>query len=90
MLSRIAVLAFGLSLLAPVGLSASAQDAKQPAPAAKKAAAPAAKAGPGQKVCQYRFPDGERRSWVCAKEEPCCAWDAIKYVKCGSTITKCL
>lgn len=60
-----------------------AQDA-----AAKKSAEP--KAGPGQKVCRYKFPGGERRTWVCKKEEPCCAWDAIKYVKCGSTITGCL
>lgn len=55
-----------------------------------KSAAPAVKAGKGEKVCSYRFPDGERRRWVCKKEEPCCAWDAIKYVKCGSTITNCL
>lgn len=48
------------------------------------------KAGKGQKVCRYKFPGGERRTWVCKKEEPCCAWDAIKYVKCGSTITGCL
>ncbi len=50
----------------------------------------AAKAGPGEKVCRYKFPDGEKRAWVCKKEEPCCAWDAIKYVKCGSTILNCL
>jgi hypothetical protein len=51
---------------------------------------PYAKAGPGEKVCRYKFPDGEKRAWVCKKEEPCCAWDAISYVKCGSTITGCL
>jgi hypothetical protein len=55
---------------------------------AKKAATP--KAGKGEKVCRYRFPSGERRTWVCRKEEPCCAWDAFNYVKCGSTITGCL
>jgi hypothetical protein len=48
------------------------------------------KAGKGEKVCRYRFPSGEARAWVCKKEEPCCAWDAINYVKCGSTITGCL
>lgn len=53
-----------------------------------KAAAP--KAGKDEKVCNYRFPSGERRQWVCKKVEPCCAWDAINYVKCGSTITGCL
>jgi hypothetical protein len=53
-----------------------------------KVAAP--KVGKGEKLCSYRFPSGEKRSWVCKKEEPCCAWDAISYVKCGSTITGCL
>jgi hypothetical protein len=48
------------------------------------------KAGKDEKVCNYRFPSGERRQWVCKKVEPCCAWDAINYVKCGSTITGCL
>lgn len=48
------------------------------------------KAAKGEKVCRYRFPTGERRVWVCKREEPCCAWDAIKYVKCGSVITGCL
>ena len=68
-----------------------AQDAAKPTgkPAAN-AAAPAAKVGAGKKVCNYKFPDGEKRSWVCDKEQPCCAWDLIKYVKCGSTITNCL
>lgn len=53
-----------------------------------KDAAP--KAGKGEKVCRYKFPTGEKRAWVCKKEEPCCAWDAINYTKCGSTITGCL
>jgi hypothetical protein len=73
---------------APAAGIAVAQDAKPPAKAAAKSSAP--KAGPGQKVCRYKFPTGEQRSWVCAKAEPCCAWDAINYVKCGSTITGCL
>lgn len=94
-------LAFGLAL-APAALSA--QEAKAPAkkaspaaaqstkPAAKvaKSSAPAVKAGKGEKVCRHKFPSGEKRAWVCKKEEPCCAWDAISYVKCGSTITGCL
>ena len=60
--------------------------------AAEKAAVKTAavKAGKGEKVCNYKFSTGEKRSWVCKKEEPCCAWDAISYVKCGSTITGCL
>lgn len=64
----------------------------QTAPAAKKApaASPMPKAGPGEKVCRYKFPSGESRAWVCKTEEPCCAWDEIKYVKCGSTVFKCL
>lgn len=67
---------------------AMAQEAKAPAKSAAKSSGP--KAGPGEKVCRYKFPTGESRAWVCKKEEPCCAWDAIKYVKCGSTITNCL
>lgn len=58
--------------------------------AAKGKPIAAPKAGPGEKVCRYKFPTGEKRAWVCKKEEPCCAWDAITYVKCGSTITGCL
>lgn len=53
-----------------------------------KDAAP--KAGKGEKVCRYKFPTGEKRAWVCKSAEPCCAWDAINYTKCGSTITGCL
>jgi hypothetical protein len=49
----------------------------------------AIKVGKEEKLCNYRFPSGERRQWVCKKVEPCCAWDAINYVKCGSTITGC-
>ena len=76
-----------LAALAPA--AAYAQAAKEPAK--KAAAAPSTpKAGAGQKVCRYTFPGGEKRAWVCKKEEPCCAWDAISYVKCGSTVTGCL
>jgi hypothetical protein len=57
---------------------------------AKSAKAPAPQVGKGEKLCQYTFPTGEKRSWVCKKEQPCCAWDLISYVKCGSTITGCL
>ncbi len=86
-----------IRFIAPIALAAalacapiagSAQDAKAPAKAAAKSSSP--KAGPGEKVCRYKFPGGEQRAWVCKKEEPCCAWDAISYVKCGSTITGCL
>jgi hypothetical protein len=80
---------FALAALAAAGLAmapaALAQDAK-----AKTAAVATPKAGAGEKVCRYKFPSGEKRAWVCKKEEPCCAWDAISYVKCGSTITGCL
>ena len=86
-----------LRLLAPIALTAAlvlgatapttlAQD-KAPAKTAKSSTP---KAGPDEKVCRYKFPNGEQRAWVCKKVEPCCAWDAISYVKCGSTITGCL
>ena len=76
------------AVAAPV-LHAQQSDAPK-AGKAKKAVASKAKAAPGMKTCNYRFPDGDRRTWTCRKEEPCCAWDAIKYVKCGSTVTNCL
>lgn len=79
-----AAVALSLAIIPSV---VSAQDAKPKATAAK--AAPV-KAGKGEKVCNYKFPSGEKRSWVCKSVEPCCAWDAINYTKCGSTITGCL
>ena len=85
----IAPIAIAVALaFTPAAGIALAQDAKAPAKAAAKSSDP--KAGPGEKVCRYKFPTGERRAWVCKKEEPCCAWDLINYVKCGSTIAKCL
>jgi hypothetical protein len=49
------------------------------------------KAGKGERVCRVRLKySGEIRTWVCKKEEPCCVWHEISYVKCGSTITGCL
>lgn len=84
--STAAILTAALMLvLANIGAEAQA-----PAPAAKSSTAAAPKAGPGQKVCRHKFPGGEQRTWVCKNEEPCCAWDEIKYVKCGSPVFKCL
>lgn len=80
-----AAIALGLTVvLGSLAVSATQGVAQK----SEKSAEP--KAGKGEKVCRYKFPGGERRVWVCKKEEPCCAWDAIKYVKCGSTITGCL
>jgi hypothetical protein len=77
-------LVVAIALAASVGVvSASAQDKPK---AAKSSPTKLAK---DEKLCKYRFPSGERREWVCKKVEPCCAWDAISYVKCGSTITGC-
>lgn len=72
-----------LALALALGLAPSVSHA-----AAKKVVA--TKASKDEKVCKYKFPSGEKRTWVCKKAEPCCAWDAISYVKCGSTITGCL
>lgn len=80
---RVAAVVFAMFAFLP----ADAQVApKKQAPAAQSTP----KAGPGEKVCRYTFPTGEKRAWVCKSEEPCCAWDAINYVKCGSTVFKCL
>ena len=44
-----------------------------------------------EKLCKYKFSDGERTVWICDKAVPCCEWEAIgNYVKCGSTVTGCL
>jgi hypothetical protein len=56
----------------------------------KAAATATPKAGPGEKVCRHTHPTGVKKAWVCKKEEPCCAWDEINYVKCGSVTFKCL
>lgn len=87
MIRMLAAFAIAVSLaLAPSMVTA--QNA-QPKPPAQKAST-AVKAGKGEKVCRHRFSTGELRTWVCKKEEPCCAWDLFSYVKCGSTITGCL
>lgn len=44
-----------------------------------------------EKLCKYRFSDGERTVWICDKAVPCCEWEAIgNYVKCGTTFSGCL
>jgi len=83
------IMKVGLALALALGMSAPVM--AQSAPKEKaKAAQSTPKAGKGEKVCRHTFPSGEKRAWVCKQEEPCCAWDLINYVKCGSTITKCL
>jgi hypothetical protein len=75
-------LGLGALVLAPVATSAQQ-------PPAKTAATP--KVGKGEKVCRVKLQySGEVKTWVCKKEEPCCVWHEINYVKCGSTITGCL
>jgi hypothetical protein len=83
------------TLLAALGLTVAFALPLPAQEAAPKKSAPAAtqstpKAGAGEKVCRHKFPDGTPKAWVCKVEEPCCAWDEIKYVKCGSTVFKCL
>ncbi len=87
---KLRTIALAAAAMALVCTPTLAQDAKPKAKAKAAAAQSAPKAGKGEKVCRYTFPTGEKRAWVCKKEEPCCAWDAITYVKCGSTITGCL
>ena len=81
-------LAFALALgaasftLAPVDVLA-----QQTAP--KKAQS--VKVGKDEKVCRVKLKySGEVRTWVCKKQDPCCVWHEINYVKCGNTITGCL
>jgi hypothetical protein len=82
-----------LALAVALGTAAAAlapMDALAQQPQPKKAAM-TVKAGKGEKVCRVKLQyTGEVRTWVCKKEEPCCVWHEINYVKCGSTITGCL
>ena len=93
MIRKLALFAFAATAALSISLAPSLTMAQSTAPKstaqkAQKTAMP--KAGKDEKVCSYRFSSGELRRWVCKKELPCCAWDAISYVKCGSTITRCL
>ena len=87
MIRKLAITAFAVSMALTPSITM-AQGTTQKAAAQKSVATP--KAAKDEKVCSYRFSTGELRKWVCKKELPCCAWDAISYVKCGSTITGCL
>ena len=76
-------LALGALALAPCLARA------QQAPTVKRSAV--VTAGKGQKVCRVKLKyTGQIKTWVCRKEEPCCVWHEINYVKCGSTVTGCL
>jgi hypothetical protein len=82
-------LLFGIILGATALAAAPPQLHAQQAPAAKQPVV--VKAGKGQRVCRVRLKyTGELRTWVCKREEPCCVWHEISYVKCGSTIFGCL
>jgi hypothetical protein len=49
------------------------------------------KAGKGEKVCRVKLKySGETRTWICKREQPCCVWHEINYVKCGTTWSGCL
>jgi hypothetical protein len=52
---------------------------------------PAVKAGKGEKVCRVTLKyTGEKKTWVCKSDQPCCVWHEINYVKCGTTFSGCL
>jgi hypothetical protein len=73
-------LALALSLsAAPAALVAQTQQSSAP------------KVGKGEKVCRTKFKyTGVVKTWVCKKEELCCVWHEINYVKCGSPGLNCL
>ena len=78
-------------LLLGLTISAAALALAPATPGAQQAKKSTVKAGKGEKVCRVKLQyTGEVRTWVCRKEEPCCVWHEINYVKCGSTITGCL
>jgi hypothetical protein len=81
-------LLLALALGAATLMLATVPSLAQQSPAKK---AQTVKVGKGEKVCRVKLQyTGEVRTWVCAKEVPCCVWHEINYVKCGSTITGCL
>jgi hypothetical protein len=68
-------------------LAPTASDAQQ-SPSKKSATV---KAGKDEKVCRVKLKySGETRTWVCQKDQPCCVWHEINYVKCGTTWSGCL
>ena len=80
---------FGIILGAGALVALPPQSHGQQSPAAKRPVA--VTAGKGERVCRVRLKyTGELRTWVCKREEPCCVWHEISYVKCGSTIFGCL
>jgi hypothetical protein len=79
------------SLVATLCLAAAALALAPGEPLAQQAKKAAVKAGKGEKVCRVKMiPSGERRSWICKSEEPCCVWHEINYTKCGSVTFGCL
>jgi hypothetical protein len=90
MLSTVARLGIAVGLVVGLGAIALAPPAARSQNASATKAA-AVRAGKGEKVCRVKLKySGEVKTWVCRKEEPCCVWHEINYVKCGSTITGCL
>jgi hypothetical protein len=74
-----------------LGLIAVAALALAPATPLAQQAKTTVKAGKGEKVCRVKLKyTGAVRTWVCRKEQPCCVWHEINYVKCGSTTFGCL
>ena len=68
--------------------AAIAQQSKAPVDASQ-----ISKLGKGKakyKRCSFKCSNGQVKKWKCEKSQPCCAWDAICYVKCGTAITGCL
>ncbi len=85
----VALLATSLAVgaLAPSAIAAAEGEARSKAGWPK----PTRSLKPNEKMCRYKFSDGERTVWICDKAVPCCEWEAIgNYVKCGTTITGCL
>jgi hypothetical protein len=78
-------------LLLGLTISAAALALAPATPLAQQAKKSMVRAGKGKKVCRVKLKyTGEVRTWVCRKEEPCCVWHEINYVKCGSTTFGCL
>lgn len=76
-----------ISLCAPAAFAAAEGEARSKSGWPK----PTRSLKSNEKLCKYKFSDGERTVWICDKAVPCCEWEAIgNYVKCGTTVTGCL
>ena len=87
LIAAVLAVSLAVSFAAPAAFAAADGEARSKTAWPK----PTRSVRPGEKLCRYKFSDGERTVWICDKAVPCCEWEAIgNYVKCGTTFSGCL